>query len=418
MTGEIRRLGLDASFAAVGNETQVENALCPICQDFIEDPKETDCEARHVFCGPCIQKEFDRRLNEGLDQQCPTCRGYCSKLQRPQPLVRNFIDQVKWKCLNFANGSGCSFTGTKKQLEKHLDEECAEQETECPFDGCAEKMKREPLAAHKGVCKYRLIPCVRCNDQVRFNAKSAHFKVCRKVPVSCPNRCGKKPMRGELSEHRRTECLEETVECPVSGCGEKMKRKLAEQHEDESMKKHFKLLHHHVGDLERQLQFAQLSQLHHPGGGMSTYHSSLADTLDLTVRLTDYETTSAGFERGEWLDSLPFDFQGYRFYVSVYPRGDAASSDGNAAFYLTNADDYKGSLTISVRVSGMVDRREFSVDFSNALSPSRSWGMKDFHPAESLLNAARVGSEGALDLLIQLSAPRTNRRSLVVSGYA
>uniref|UniRef100_A0A0G4EZV7 RING-type domain-containing protein n=1 Tax=Chromera velia CCMP2878 TaxID=1169474 RepID=A0A0G4EZV7_9ALVE len=191
MSTEPKRLGLDASLAAPGWETQAANALCPICHDYIDDPKETDCATRHVFCDACIKEVYDNR------RPCPCCRGQLSKLEKPQGLVLSFIEEVKWKCLNFEGG--CDFTGTKKQLEKHLDSDCLEQKTKCPFEGCNKHMKRRLLAEHKKTCEYRLVPCDHCKESVRFNSKSMHLNTCPKFPVSYPNGCGKKtPQRRRL----------------------------------------------------------------------------------------------------------------------------------------------------------------------------------------------------------------------------
>uniref|UniRef100_A0A0G4G8N2 RING-type domain-containing protein n=1 Tax=Chromera velia CCMP2878 TaxID=1169474 RepID=A0A0G4G8N2_9ALVE len=276
MTAEIRRLGLDVSFAAAGFESQAENALCPICHDYLEDPKQTDCEDGHVFCGPCIQRIFDER------KPCPCCRGNFTKLERPQALTRNFIEQVKWKCLNFE--SGCPFTEPKKQLEKHLDDECPEQETECPFDGCTEKMKRGPLTEHKATCGHRLIPCNHCENEVPFNAKEAHLGVCLKFPVPCPNNCGETPPRGAVSEHVADECPDGVQDCPISGCGERIKRKEMDEHDEQSMRKHIKLLHRELTNIK------------------------VDDALEVTVRFPDFDAEAAYMEKDEFMQSLPFVF--------------------------------------------------------------------------------------------------------------
>uniref|UniRef100_A0A0G4FFS5 RING-type domain-containing protein n=1 Tax=Chromera velia CCMP2878 TaxID=1169474 RepID=A0A0G4FFS5_9ALVE len=306
MNSEIRRLGLDASYAAAGNEDLVQNALCPICHDYIEDARETDCAARHVFCGPCIKDVSDR------NQPCPCCRGQFSKTERPQGLMRSFIEQVKWKCLNFENG--CAFTGTKKQLEKHLDDDCAVQEFKCPFSGCQEKMRRGALDAHKNTCPYRLLPCFFCQAQVRFNCMTAHRDRCPKFPIPCPKMCGQNVPRWQVSQHFERECAEQVLDCRVSGCGERVKRKLMDQHEDDNMKRHLKLVYTELAKQEQQrkslqTEIAQLkshwhfAQLHSP--------SLTDDCLELTVRLPDFETKSAGMVRGEgqFLHSVRFLFQ-------------------------------------------------------------------------------------------------------------
>uniref|UniRef100_A0A0G4HUL7 TRAF-type domain-containing protein n=1 Tax=Chromera velia CCMP2878 TaxID=1169474 RepID=A0A0G4HUL7_9ALVE len=157
--------------------------------------------------------------------------------------MKAFIEQMKWKYVNFE--SGCCFTGTKKQMEKHFDDDCAIQEINCPFDNSLQKMKREPLIAHKKTCPYRLIPYDHCDDHVTpcFIFRRAHENACPKFPVSCPNKCRQKVPRDEVSDHLKKECSEELVGCHVAGYGERVKRKMMAQYEDDSVKKHVKLLH-------------------------------------------------------------------------------------------------------------------------------------------------------------------------------
>uniref|UniRef100_A0A0G4HI73 RING-type domain-containing protein n=1 Tax=Chromera velia CCMP2878 TaxID=1169474 RepID=A0A0G4HI73_9ALVE len=285
----MRRLGLDASFAAPSFQKQAEHAICAICLDYLEDPQEVGCEARHVFCGPCIETVLQER------KPCPSCRGHFSKTQRAPALLRNLIEEVQWKCLNFA--SNCAFTGTKKELEKHIDSECPEQETACPFEG----------------------------SPVRFNAKAAHLRSCPKFPVPCPNQgCAMIIARAEVSHHVENACLEGMVTCTVSGCGSRMKRKLVDQHDDENMKKHFKLLHEKVVDMETN------------------------DNLELTVRFPNFEAISAGTQK-RTLDSPPFVFQDMRFCLWLWPKGDLNSSVGQAALYMVKKDAYDRTLTFTVK---------------------------------------------------------------------
>uniref|UniRef100_A0A0G4F9H7 RING-type domain-containing protein n=1 Tax=Chromera velia CCMP2878 TaxID=1169474 RepID=A0A0G4F9H7_9ALVE len=388
MSDEIRRLGLDASLAAPGNKQQAENALCAICHDYIEDPKEVTCDARHVFCGPCIQKEYDRRRNDGRTQRCPTCRGSFKKLQRPQPQLRNFIEQVEWKCLN--HEEGCGFTGTKKQLEEHLDEECQEQETDCPFRGCRSIMRRGSLAAHTQKCRYRLIPCDFCDEPVRFGTKTAHMKICQEVPVSCPNRCGAKPLRGDVGEHKQTECVEQMVDCPISGCGDRMKRKQLEEHEDENLKKHVKLLHERMDAMDA------------------------SDFAEGTVRLPNFEAKAARISKGEKLTSASFDFKERHFCLSLYPKGAEDSDDGMAALYLRRRDEFRRPLTFNVEV---LNSKGIKAVFFPDFRECRGYGRPNFCSFEKLRSAARATPGGALEFRVSLSAPKANEGPFTVSGY-
>lgn len=49
-----------------------ENLLCPICQDFYNNPQILKCG--HSFCSLCIRRHFDRSLNLITYDICPACR--------------------------------------------------------------------------------------------------------------------------------------------------------------------------------------------------------------------------------------------------------------------------------------------------------------------------------------------------------
>uniref|UniRef100_A0A0G4H0X7 RING-type domain-containing protein n=1 Tax=Chromera velia CCMP2878 TaxID=1169474 RepID=A0A0G4H0X7_9ALVE len=304
---DVRRLGLDPSFAAEGFEQLAENALCSICHDYL-DVVETDCEARHIFCRPCLQIVYDMR------KPCPECRGHFSKIDTAHIRIRSSIEQVKWKCLN--HESGCKFTGTKKELERHLDNECEEQETGCPFEGCGERNHRTVISQHKTGCAFRKVPCDHCTQGVPFNAMVQHLSVCDKVPVPCPNGCGQNPPRGELSVHKETDCGEETVSCEVPGCGQQVKRKEMEGHEEESMKKHMRLLTTQLLTNKRETQLLI---------------NKRETTKIVKVYMPEYETKAAGLNKGDRLTSAAFSFQNWRFHIWVYPKGEIIASEGKAS---------------------------------------------------------------------------------------
>uniref|UniRef100_A0A0G4F2P9 RING-type domain-containing protein n=1 Tax=Chromera velia CCMP2878 TaxID=1169474 RepID=A0A0G4F2P9_9ALVE len=399
MAAPIKRLGLDASFAADGFKEMALNALCAICHDFIEDAVETDCPARHVFCRPCVQECLDRR------QPCPSCRGHISKLTVANTMIRNLVAVSKWKCLNFE--SGCAFTGTKTELQRHLDEECPEQETECPFKGCTEKNRRALLVEHKKTCNFRLIPCAHCEKSVAFFATDNHLKVCKSFPVDCPNGCGEKPPRGELSHHLNAECAEGSVRCSVHGCGETRKRKEMGEHEEEAAKKHVRLLAAENANLQqsvRQLD-RQVKELQ---------KESSEDTATVTVRLRDFESRSANIERGVFLESATFSFQGGRFFLRVFPKGDDDSDpeEPQASMWLYTENDFRGQLGFMVTVETElvpVSEGDPSHYHDWEGNPMTGFGWSNFCDSELLLDAAEETDGGALELTVRLAALRSRK---------
>uniref|UniRef100_A0A0G4F293 TRAF-type domain-containing protein n=1 Tax=Chromera velia CCMP2878 TaxID=1169474 RepID=A0A0G4F293_9ALVE len=76
---------------------------------------------------------------------------------------RDSLTELKWKCIHFKNG--CAFNGTKKDLEKHLKDECEQHEMGCPFQGCEEKCSRNDIAQHKKECPFRPVSCQYCKKR-------------------------------------------------------------------------------------------------------------------------------------------------------------------------------------------------------------------------------------------------------------
>uniref|UniRef100_A0A0G4IC22 RING-type domain-containing protein n=1 Tax=Chromera velia CCMP2878 TaxID=1169474 RepID=A0A0G4IC22_9ALVE len=349
MSGErqIKRLGLDAALAVEGSQKLAENVLCAICHDFLEDVVETNCQGRHVFCRPCIHRVLRRR------QTCPTCRGVFSKLEVANSMIRNLIEQIKWKCLN--HEKGCSFTGTKKDLEKHLEEECEEQESECPFEGCTVMKRRTKMLDHKNTCRFRLVSCTHCTKQLPFNGMTAHLEVCKRFPVDCPNACGKKLPRGEIGKHQASECAEETVCCFVPGCGEKRKRKEMDTHEDESWKKHMRLL-------------VELQQ-------------KKEEALEVTVAFPQFRSKIAGMKKGDKIESPSFVFQDCRFSLSLFPRGlsdhQRAAAEDTDMEEAESEEEEVGSLGAVERESEDEEEESEEEEEEESLTGGQIWGRQE-----------------------------------------
>uniref|UniRef100_A0A0G4G060 RING-type domain-containing protein n=1 Tax=Chromera velia CCMP2878 TaxID=1169474 RepID=A0A0G4G060_9ALVE len=384
----IRRLGLDRSLAAEGFETQAENALCSICHDYVKEARETNCEARHVFCRPCIERV---KRSSGRRGQCPTCRGEFSELAKPSVFTLNLLEQVKWKCLNFEQG--CSFTGTKTNLEEHLDTECPEQETECSFKGCTEKMRRAVISQHGETCLFRLLPCEHCKDQVPFNGTETHMTTCKKFPLECPNNCGGTVPRDTLSSHVETECEEQEVECAVSGCGEKVKRREMEAHEEKNMRKHFRLIGFSLQAMQKQLQKTS-TELE---GTRAELQKATAQLLEAETGLPEIvESKKLKIPRGA-SESQVFQFKGGSFCLRVERETDRRIGFSSEAVFGVSLviragismKDSRASSRSSTRAFGRQRTSSlgtFAMEYGVASSSSVQTPSSDVRPCVSLLS--------------------------------
>uniref|UniRef100_A0A0G4FWB4 TRAF-type domain-containing protein n=1 Tax=Chromera velia CCMP2878 TaxID=1169474 RepID=A0A0G4FWB4_9ALVE len=395
----IRCLGLDREFAVESFEELAENALCAICRDVIEDPKEVDCsDDKHVFCGPFINEAIRRRPS------CPLCRGAISKISNVNPTTRNIFQEVKWKCLNFK--SGCEFKGVKKELEKHLDEECEKQERDCPFvlQGCTQKGLLSFISPHKQTCPFRLVPCEHCKEDIALNAMDSHLTECKSFPVECTSGCGMKLPRGELPAHTKRNCPEATIQCPVPGCGETRKRKAMEEHEKDSdaMRTHINLVLSRCQHLEKKLKrFATKDDIPHE------------TEKRITVQFPNYGTRANALQRGQPLQSLPFTFQGSRYVLSVYPKGTNGSQPGYAGLgmHKYSGGQVKLSLTVEVSKTGLPPKTHNLHWPSGNANNVITIAVNTFTASSALLTAARL-NRGTLELSVRLASP------LVLSGYS
>ncbi|XP_043857372.1 E3 ubiquitin-protein ligase TRIM58 isoform X2 [Dromiciops gliroides] len=72
-----------------------EEAKCPICLDFLQDPVSVDCG--HSFCLPCIT-EFCEKSNssQGSVYSCPQCRSqFYQKSFRPNRQLASMVESIK-----------------------------------------------------------------------------------------------------------------------------------------------------------------------------------------------------------------------------------------------------------------------------------------------------------------------------------
>ncbi|XP_078350838.1 TNF receptor-associated factor 4-like [Oculina patagonica] len=213
------QFGYEAEFVNVVDE----DLICSICKLPLRMPKLTRCG--HRFCKGCLDELL--RQNSG-DQRfsCPQCRTGQSRVEDvfPDNATQRKVLSLVVKCPN----KNCKWTGELRSKEKHLGS-CPEKVVECTSKNCTEKMPLKDLENHLTTCQWRLIRCAHCGMQHPACQLSKHQLECKRFPVNCPKRCGKKFPREETQEHLRC-CPEEIVKCTNTNCTETMARKNLEEH--------------------------------------------------------------------------------------------------------------------------------------------------------------------------------------------
>lgn len=102
----------------------------------------------------------------------------------------------------------------KKDLDKHLKEDCPNRECEC-----------------------------KCGEKVTHATIKVHEETCKKIKEECP-KCGKFIQRQGVKRHVETSCKEAEVQCKYQklGCDKMAKRKDMPVHEDDAVKPHLQMV--------------------------------------------------------------------------------------------------------------------------------------------------------------------------------
>ncbi|CAK8692867.1 unnamed protein product [Clavelina lepadiformis] len=140
--------------------------------------------------------------------------------------------------------SGCIWSGRLQNFKDHYDV-CDHVEQLCAF-GCNFRGPKRSMDAHLSVdCPQRLVTCEFCKRHVRAEMEIEHLKNCPRFPIACPKACGKRDIaREEIGRHLSEECSMADVPCPYNqiGCTFKGGRPALNDHVEECLKQHIKLL--------------------------------------------------------------------------------------------------------------------------------------------------------------------------------
>lgn len=142
------------------------DCLCCICQEVLEDPKET-LTCQHAFCHSCISQWLQEH------QSCPTCRCPLSlnDLVTLHRVWREKLDNLQIRCNN--HSVGCEAIVELEKLDYHLST-CPFVHVTCPHSPCTEIVIRSMLPAHLQICSYRSVPCQTCQLSVPALSHKEH----------------------------------------------------------------------------------------------------------------------------------------------------------------------------------------------------------------------------------------------------
>lgn len=237
-------IGFDCDFVDRPKELQTD---CPICLHILRDPYQATC-CGYSYCRTCIE-----RVRSG-SKACPTCNSTNFDIFPDKRLHKSLYGFKVW-CNNKKHG--CNWSGELRDLTSHANTEpthdrrligCDFVELECSL--CHERIQRAKLKTHEAKnCLFRQYTCEYCEKYTSnyTDVVKVHQPECPYQLVPCPNKCGQKVQRQNLSRHCKDECKlrpPDKIPCEYSfaGCSVQIPPEEMQKHLEEDMQMHLSLV--------------------------------------------------------------------------------------------------------------------------------------------------------------------------------
>ena len=226
-------------------------------QHLSKNMSEGDCQYVTMDCRYLCGVPFQRdQLKEHEATSCPnrpfTCE-FCDHKATYNEVTGEhlrFCEKFPVECPN--KSLGCQWSGTQGDIDGHLnydslaiEGECQFVLVDCPCD-CYGEFQRGQLESHKANdCPNRPFTCRYCSYEATYTeVTNAHWAVCEKYPLPCPNKCEENGIeRQDLEKHFQV-CPRQIIECEFSyvGCELECERQHMQCHVAESMKTHLSIV--------------------------------------------------------------------------------------------------------------------------------------------------------------------------------
>lgn len=213
---------------------------CSICLQVLREPFLVSC-CGYRFCHSCILPIQKSK------RPCPLCNSKFSTL--PDKQLQRTLNEKLVHCSN--KDSGCPWKGQLADFEDHY-AKCSFLEVECSH--CHQKFKKCNIDSHQKKCSSKLVKCKFCKSHEDTFTKliSIHIKDCPMYPVECPNDCGSKPFRKNLSNHLDEKCPLAVLDCffKYAGCTAQVLRRDMSQHREDYSEEHILMTVMKIEELE------------------------------------------------------------------------------------------------------------------------------------------------------------------------
>ena len=303
-----------------------ESFTCLICTLVPREAHQVICCGK-IYCKNCLD-ELKRKSDYF---NCPNCRSSLEGEHTyfPDKNMITMIDNFAIYCNNKDNG--CKWKGLLKDFEEGHLPKCPCQIIECSNE-CEAKIQRQELDRHlEEECPRRQFVCPFCLKRDEYvNITGDHTKTCPDYILECPNTgCDERIKRSQMVQHRN-ECPKEIVSCLHSsiGCSTKIKREELPSHDKDNVSFHLDLAIKKINELTAQCPLAtnkipvikmqnysqNKEEWISPGFDVSTGSYKMAVKVSTNERneesLFDYLSCHLAFLPGEYDNTLEWPFQG------------------------------------------------------------------------------------------------------------
>eukprot|EP00899_Mesostigma_viride_P002553 jgi/Mesvir1/12299/Mv00501-RA.1 len=211
-----------------------QDLICAICTGVLLDPVDGPCQ--HLACRHCLNDWLSKSGNK----TCPSCRQPLTNdmIAQAHRVIRNQLDEFEVACDNAARG--CTAVINLKALQSHVST-CGKGIELCQHDGCTATILRQDLLNHLQACAHRIIPCLCCNANIKYQDLREHLDhACPAMQVACQHNggCGQTVQRDAMTTHINTECSRATIACVVPGCKKQVTRGAMKDHLDDYLAEH------------------------------------------------------------------------------------------------------------------------------------------------------------------------------------
>ena len=300
-----------------------EACTCLVCTLVQREAHQVRCCGK-IYCEKCL----DELKHKGDNFNCPNCRRSLrgeNKYFRDKNMIR-MIRHFAIYCNN--KDKGCQWEGLLKDFEKGHLPKCPYQIAGCS-NNCGANLQRRELDRHlKEECPRRPFRCPFCQSLgIYKDITGDHTKTCPDYILECPNAdCDEGIKRSQIDEHRN-ECPKEIVPCHHSsiGCNARITREELPSHDQEHVTSHLDLAIKEIHKLRAQTfkipVIKMQNYLQHvcdgwvsPGFYVSTGSYKMA--LKISVHTIsglfggDYLSCELALLPGEYDDTLEWPFQG------------------------------------------------------------------------------------------------------------